>query len=109
MLQRADKSGNKDDTYYAATWHIPLEVLIEYSERKCSHPKANFPYYMSKKKGVHYQCDDSLVIKAWQAPDISDEKYYFVAPIRTRDNSRKNCILGIRLLLKPLHQMVLVL
>ena len=53
--QRADKSGNKDDTYYAATWHIPLEVLIEYSERKLEFPKANFPYYMSKEKGVKYQ------------------------------------------------------
>ena len=85
LLQRADKSGNKDDTYYAATWHIPLEVLIEYSERKRSQPKAKFPYSMSKKKGVHYECDDSIAIKDGQVPDISDEKYYFVAPIRTRD------------------------
>ena len=83
--QRADKSGNKDNTYYAATWHIPLEVLIEYSKRKRSHPKANFPYYMSKQKGVNYQCHPSLVIKPGQVPDISEEKYYFVAPIRTRD------------------------
>ena len=85
MDQRADKSGNKDDTYYAATWHIPLEVLIEYSERKLEFPKANFPYYMSKEKGVKYQCHPSLVIKPVRVQDISDDKYYFVAPITTRD------------------------
>jgi len=40
---------------------------------------------MSKQKGVNYQCHPSLVIKPGQVPDISEEKYYFVAPIRTRD------------------------
>ena len=85
MNQRADKSGNRDGAYFAATWHIPLEALLQYSKRKSTSLKAHFPYYMSKSNGELYQCDDSLVVKRDQVSGITDEKYYYLAPIRTKE------------------------
>merc|ERR1711871_1325888 len=34
LRQRSEKTGSDDDTYHAATWHIPLKALLRYAESR---------------------------------------------------------------------------
>ena len=92
LKHRSDTTGNVSDTYYAATWHLPLKVLQQYSSAKVVSENAQFPWYMSKEDGNYYGCDESLRIKREHTMVDDDRQYYFVAPIITDAKFRENVL-----------------
>ena len=89
LRQRSEKTGSDDDTYHAATWHIPLKALLRYAEsrRKCE--KACFPWSMSKEDGKKYYSDRSFRVRRGDTKVANDEHYYYVAPIITDEKFKQ--------------------
>ena len=83
LKQCANKGGSDSGKHYAATWHIPLRALQRYSCKRKETSGARFPWYTSKEDGKYYNCDDSLLIKRSEWSGVSDESYYYVAPMIT--------------------------
>ena len=83
LKQCANKGGSDSGKHYAATWHIPLRALQGYSCKRKDAPGAQFPWCMSKEDGKYYDCDDSLLIQRSEWSGVSDESYYYVAPMIT--------------------------
>ena len=64
LRQRSKKTGNDDDTYHAATWHIPLKALLRYAESRQKSGGAHFPWSMSKEDGKKYYSDRSFRVRS---------------------------------------------
>lgn len=92
LEHRSDKTGGRGAAYFAATWHIPLRVLHQYSSAKVTSQNAQFPWSMSKEDGVHYACDESLRIKRADTMGNDARHHYYVAPIITDDKFRQDVL-----------------
>jgi hypothetical protein len=83
LQHRSDKTGDSNDAYYAAAWHIPLKVLQDYALSRQETPTAHFPWCMSKEYGDYYNCHESLKLKNDGSTKTTNDVSYFVAPIMT--------------------------
>jgi hypothetical protein len=83
LQHRSDKTGDSNDAYYAAAWHIPLKVLQDYVSSRQETPTAHFPWCMSKEYGQYYECDHSLEVVNEGSKKATNDAFYFVAPIMT--------------------------
>ena len=85
LQHRSDKTGDSNDAYYAAAWHIPLKVLQDYALSQQKPKKAHFPWCMSKEDGLQYNCHESLEVVYEGSKKATNDAFYFVAPIMTTD------------------------
>ena len=89
LRQRSEKTGSDDDTYHAATWHIPLKALLRYAESRQKSDGAHFPWSMSKEDGEKYYSDKSFRVRRGDTKVPNDEHYYYVAPIITDEKFKQ--------------------
>ena len=73
LRQRSEKTGSDDDTYHAATWHIPLKALLRYAESRQKSEKACFPWSVSKEDGKKYYSDRSFRVRRGDTKVANDE------------------------------------